>query len=144
MSHYADSSFLASCYLTDTNTPRAKAYLLRTSLPLVFTALQSLEVRNAFQLGVFRGLFSAPDATSARANLALDLRSGRLVKRPVKWPLAFRIASHLSERHSVLIGTRSLDVLHVAVAKSLRAKAFVSFDDRQRKLAAAVGLTVVP
>ena len=144
MSHYADSSFLVSCYLIDANTPRAKAYLLGVSWPLVFTALQSLEVQNAFQLGVFRGLFSASDATSARANLALDLQSGRLVKKTVKWPLAFRIASHLSERHSVLIGTRSLDVLHVAAAKALRVKVFVSFDDRQRKLAATVGLTVVP
>jgi predicted nucleic acid-binding protein len=144
MSHYADSSFLASCYLIDAHTPRAKAYLLGAGLPLVFTALQSLEVRNAFRLGVFRGLFSASDAASARANLALDLQRGRLIKKTVKWPLAFRIASHLSERHSALIGTRSLDVLHVAAAKSLRAKAFVSFDERQRKLAAAVGLTVVP
>jgi predicted nucleic acid-binding protein len=144
MSHYADSSFLVSCYVSDANTPRAKAYLLGASLPLVFTALQSLEVGNAFQLGVFRGLFSASEATSARANLELDLQSGRLVKKTVKWPLAFRIASRLSERHSLLIGTRSLDVLHVAAAKSLRAKAFVSFDDRQRKLATAVGLTVAP
>jgi predicted nucleic acid-binding protein len=144
MSHYADSSFLASCYLIDANTPRAKVYLLSTGLPLVFTVLQALEVRNAFKLGVFRGLFSASDATSARANLELDLQSGRLVKKAVNWPLAFRISCHLSERHSALIGTRSLDVLHVAAAKSLRAKVFVSFDDRQRKLAAAVGLTVAP
>jgi predicted nucleic acid-binding protein len=135
---------LASCYLIDANTPRAKAYLLGANVPLVFTALQALEVGNAFQLGVFRGLFSASDAASARANLALDLRSGRLVKKIVKWPLAFRISSHMSDRHSALIGTRSLDVLHVAAAKSLRAKVFVSFDDRQRKLAAAVGLTVAP
>jgi hypothetical protein len=33
-------------------------------------------------------------------------------------------------------------VFHVAVAKLLRAKAFVSFERRQRPLAAAVGLTV--
>jgi predicted nucleic acid-binding protein len=144
MSHYADSSFLASCYLSDANTPRAKAYLLGAGLPLVFTALQSLEVRNAFQLGVFRGLFSASDASSAQANLERDLRTGRLVRKAVKWPLAFRIASHLSQRHSSLTGTRSLDVLHVAAAKSLRAKAFISFDERQRKLASAVGLVVAP
>jgi predicted nucleic acid-binding protein len=144
MSQYADSSFLASCYLSDANTPRAKTYLFGVGMPLVFTALQSLEVRNAFQLGVFRGLFSASDATSARANLERDLQSGRLVKKPVKWPMAFRIASLLSERHSSLTGTRSLDVLHVAAAKTLRAKAFISFDERQRKLAAAIGLNVAP
>jgi hypothetical protein len=144
MSLYADSSFLVSCYLVDANTLRASAYLTGASSPVLFTALQSLEVRNSFQLGVFRGLFSASDAKSARGNLELDLRSGRLTKKTVKWPLVFRIASLLSQRHSSLTGTRSLDVLHVAAAKSLRARVFVSFDDRQRKLAAAVGLKVEP
>jgi len=47
MNHYADSSFLVSCYVTDANTASAKGYLLRTGVPLVFTALHALEVRNA-------------------------------------------------------------------------------------------------
>ena len=65
MSYYADSSFLVSCYISDANTPQAKAYLLSNGPPLIFTALHALEVRNAFKLGVFRGLFAVPDATAA-------------------------------------------------------------------------------
>ncbi|MBM3890129.1 MAG: type II toxin-antitoxin system VapC family toxin [Verrucomicrobia bacterium] len=144
MSHYADSSFLVSCYVTDANTPQAKGYLLRVGVPLVFTALHALEVRNAFALGVFRGLFSSGDAAAARANLETDLRSGRLVKKAVNWPMVLRIAVRLAERHSATVGTRSLDVLHVATAKVLRAVEFVSFDTRQRTLAATVGLKVAP
>ena len=68
MNLYADSSFLVSCYVTDANTPQAKAWLLRTGGPLVFTAFHALE-RNAFKLGVFRGLFAAANATAAWANL---------------------------------------------------------------------------
>src|SRR2546427_363320 len=117
MSHYADSSFLVSCYLTDANTPQAKTYLLTVNSPLIFSALQVLEVRNAFKLGVFRKLFSAADATAAWANLEQDVRGGRLVKEGLDWPLAFRVASLLSNRHSEVIGTRSLDVLHVAAAR---------------------------
>ena len=45
MSHYADSSFLVSCYVTDANTALAKAYLVRTGAPLVFTAPDRLEKR---------------------------------------------------------------------------------------------------
>src|ERR1035441_6325327 len=90
MSYYADSSFLVSCYLPDANTSKAKSYLRSVGAPLVLNALQALEVGNAFELGVFRGLFSATDAASARANLAQDLRSGRLVKTAVNWPVAFR------------------------------------------------------
>src|SRR5437016_6520091 len=76
----------------------AKACLNRIQAPLVFTALHALEVRNAFKLGVFRGFFTAKDAASAWTNLDADLRSGRLVKTAVKWPVAFRVAAHLSER----------------------------------------------
>jgi predicted nucleic acid-binding protein len=62
----------------------------------------------------------------------------------VNWPVALRLAALLSERHSATIGTRSLDVLHVAVARSLRAGEFVTFDARQRTLALALGLKVGP
>jgi predicted nucleic acid-binding protein len=83
MSHYADSSFLVSCHVTDANTSQAKAFLARLNAPLSFTALHALEVRNALRLGVFRGLFAESDAVAARANLESDLRSGRLVRMKV-------------------------------------------------------------
>jgi predicted nucleic acid-binding protein len=41
-------------------------------------------------------------------------------------------------------GTRSLDVLHIAAAKAGRAVEFLSFDARQRALAALVGLRLAP
>lgn len=127
--------------------PTAQAGSLCYPLPfrsLVLTALHALEVRNAFNLGVFRGLFAIADANAAWRNLESDLRSGRLVKKSVKWPLILRVAARLSELHSAAIGTRSLDIIHVAVAKALRAVEFVSFDARQRTLAATVGLKVSP
>ncbi|SRR4051794_16889441 len=144
MSHYPDSSFLVSCYLPDANTPTAKAYLLALTVPLAFNALQALEVRNAFELGVFRGLFSAADAASAFTNLQHDVQSGRLLRTVINWPLIFRYALILSRRHSATTGARSLDILHVATAKTLRATDFISFDTRQRTLATGVGLKVGP
>jgi hypothetical protein len=108
------------------------------------TALQALEVRNALNLGIFRQLFSAIDAAAASANMEQDLRGGRLIKKALNWPLVFRVASLLSNRHSATVGTRSLDVLHVAAARCLRAAEFISFDSRQRALATAVGLKVAP
>ena len=144
MNHYADSSFLVSCYVVDAHTPQARAWLARTGAPLPFTALHVLEVRNAFKLGVFRGWFPAAAAAAAWANLEKDLRSGRLIRTAVKWPVALRIAASLSERHSAVTGTRSLDLLHVAAAKTLRAVELVSFDTRQRTLAAAIGLKTAP
>jgi hypothetical protein len=144
MSHYADSSFLVSCYVADANTGQAKAYLSSNNVPLIFTALHALEVRNALRLGVFRGLFSATDATAAWSNLQSDLKGGRLVRTVVKWPVAFRVAAGLSERHTATTGTRSLDVLHVAAARLLRVAEFISFDARQRTLAATTSMKIAP
>ena len=144
MSHYADSSFLVSCYLLDAHTPQARAYLSTTGAALAFTALHALEVRNAFELGVFRGFFSSSDAKAAWANLENDLKAARLLRTTVKWPSAFRRATTLSELHSAMTGTRSLDIFHVAAARSIRAVEFISFDIRQRALATVAGLKVGP
>jgi predicted nucleic acid-binding protein len=42
------------------------------------------------------------------------------------------------------MGCRSLDVLHVSLAKKLNAKGFFTFDERQKSLAVVLGLTVKP
>lgn len=144
MSQYADSSFLVSCYVADANTAQAQTYLATHPVSLAFTPLHGLEVRNALKLGVFRGLFPLSAAAAALINLENDLRNGRLANTAVKWPIASRLARRLSQRHTAATGTRSLDVLHVAVAKSLRINDFVSFDSRQRALAALAGLNVGP
>ena len=144
MNHYADSSFLVSCYILDNRTPQAKAYLSKLGGPLAWTALHALEVRNAFELGVFRGLLARADAAAAWANLENDLMKGLLARTTVKWPPIFRQAATLSQNHSAAIGTRSLDVLHVAAAKYVHAVEFISFDQRQRTLATNAGLKVHP
>jgi predicted nucleic acid-binding protein len=53
-----------------------------------------------------------------------------------------REAERLSALHSEKLGTRSLDILHVAAALVLGAAEFHSFDGRQAALARAAGLRV--
>ena len=91
MNHYADSSFLVSCYLIDATTPQANSFLSRTAAPLAWTTLHALKVRNAFELGVFRGLLTTADAKAAWASLENDLRTARLPRTTVKWPAALRL-----------------------------------------------------
>ena len=137
---YADSSFLVSCYLLDANTPAAKAFLVEHADPFPFTTLHDLEVRNAVQLGVFRHVLTVEQARAAVGAIEEDLASGRLVRAPIKWPGTFRVASRLSAQHAAATGARSLDILHLAAAKSLRCKELASFDARQRALGTLAGL----
>lgn len=50
----------------------------------------------------------------------------------------------LATNHSSTTGCRSLDILHVAAAQKLGASEILSFDTRQRALAAQMGLRVKP
>jgi len=51
-------------------------------------------------------------------------------------------AEHLSALHSDTLGTRSLDILHVAAALVLGVAPVLTFDTRQAALARAAGLKV--
>jgi hypothetical protein len=49
-------------------------------------------------------------------------------------------AERLARRHAAALGTRSLDILHVAAALALGANCFVTGDRRQASLARAANL----
>lgn len=144
MSLYADTSFLVSYDIADANSTRAEAVFRSLANPLVFTGLHRLEIRNAIALSRFRNLITPTEAQRALADLQRDLRARLLVATGVNWRPILRPASLLAEQHTPRIGSRSLDVLHVAAAKRLGATTFFSFDSRQRALAQAVGLEVQP
>jgi predicted nucleic acid-binding protein len=115
-----------------------------TNASLPFTGLHRLEMKNALSLGVFRRALTRAQANATWQDIQNDLRSGRLFPRSINWVPVFRSAAQIAAKHSDTIGTRSLDVLHIAVAKHLNATEFFSFDQRQRDLATAVGLKVKP
>lgn len=94
---YADSSFIVSCYVLDANTPTAKAYLLGTNESVAWTSLHALEIRNALELGVFRGLLKPADIVAAWQNLQGDLKTHRLVRAQVVWRPRFERLAGLAD-----------------------------------------------
>ena len=109
-----------------------------------FTGLHRLEMRNALALGVFRRILTPAQVSAAWSDVERDLQSGRLIPRPVNWIPVYRAAAQWAALHSPRIGCRSLDVLHVTLAKKLNASEFFTFDERQRSLAVVLGLAVKP
>ena len=53
---------------------------------------------------------------------------------------AWETAIELARKHGPTLGVRTLDSLHVACALELKAERFWTFDERQARLAEAVGL----
>jgi predicted nucleic acid-binding protein len=144
MNLYADTSLLISYYINDAHSLSAQAVLHATTDPVPFAGLHRLEMRNALALGIFRRILTSAQVSAAWTDVERDLRSGRLVPQPVNWGPVYRSAAQWAALHSPRIGCRSLDVLHVTLAKKLDVKEFFTFDERQKSLALALGLTVKP
>jgi hypothetical protein len=142
MNAYADTGFLCSLYCPDAHTDRAVTRMSRQSLPLPFIWLHQLELRNALRLRVFRGEIT-PLQRDASLNVMLaDLSGGVLAVAAPPLAEVMIEAERLSALHSETLGTRSLDVLHVASALVLGAGELLTFDNRQGALARAAGLKV--
>jgi len=139
---YADTSFLFSLYVQDANTARAAQLGANLQGALIVTLLQRFELRNALRLSVFRGDISDDECRRLLDLIEADAKTGALVETPVSWAEVYTEAEALSAAHTGKLGTRAMDVLHVAAAVALGAKVFLSFDARQSTLAAKAGMTV--
>ncbi len=141
---YPDSSFLFSLVAKDRHTPEASRYVVRASLPLIFTPLHRIEVRNALRNAAGRRDITEHDCRVAFRLIEDRLQAQLFVHAAIEWTNTFRRADELSEEHASHGGQRTIDLLHVAIALDFGAKTFLSFDQRQRKLANAAGLKVNP
>jgi predicted nucleic acid-binding protein len=139
---YADTSFLTAVYLRDVHSP--EAYRRMAARPNVFvTPFGRAEFANAIYRQVFLRCVSENEAKRAWDNFEFDCRSGLL--QVVAFPeTAWTVIVDLARRFIPSLGVRTLDSLHVACALELRADKFWTFDERQAKLAEAVGLDTRP
>ena len=142
MKNYADTSVLFSLYVTDANSPKADVWRQSNPGPLDFTGLHRLELRNALSLAVFQQRLTAVESLAAWQKVQEDLAAGLLVAKPEPWGRLLGEAESLAAQHTPSIGSRSLDILHVAAALVLGATEFCTFDTRQSKLAQLAGLRV--
>ena len=144
MKIYADTSVLFSLYVTDANSPKADAWRQANPVPLDFTGFHRVELRNALGLAVFQQRLTPAESQAAWQEVEPDLASGLLVAKSGLWGKLLPEAERLAEQHTPAIGSRSLDILHVAAATLLGATDFCTLDTRQGKLAQLAGLDVQP
>lgn len=142
MNAYADTGFVVSLYKAETTSAAAASMMSRLQAPVWLSPLGELELHNAFQLSIFRGEIDASTATRKKQLFADDLSKGIFIIQPVPAATLYPKAIELAARHSATLGTRSLDLMHVAAALILEADFFLSFDERQRKAAEAEGMRV--
>lgn len=141
---YADTSFFISLYGQDANSASAQNLAATFKTPLAFTPLLRHETRNAVRLAVFRKEITPDESRAVLAAIEADTKTGALVETPVAWAEVFHTAEALSAGHTETLGTRAIDILHVASASALGVKDFFTFDTRQKVLAHKAGMKVRP
>ncbi len=138
MSIYADSSVFVSLYLPDSHSESALK-LMDTRPRLTFCPLHLAECCHAIGQQVFFRKISEVKAQRIYHRITDDLAAGVWVETAIP-ENAFELCAELARRHGPKLGVRTLDSLHVACALELKAERFWTFDERQGKLAKAVGL----
>ena len=139
MSSYLDSSVLTSLYAPDAHSASAWEYLLQAAGPFLLTPFGEAELTNAIELRVFGREITASQARAALQQLAAHMADGVFQAAPVPAAM-YDVARQLSRKRTATLGTRTLDILHVAAALVLHAESFSTFDRAQAQLARAAGL----
>jgi len=137
-----DASFLFSLYVLDVNSAEASAKMKRADLPLLLIDVGKIEILNAIGLRLFRKELLPTEATKVYDLFGEDVEQGVVLIVPLP-AAAYQLAERIARRHTPPLGTRTLDVLHVAGALALKARAFYTFDKKQAKLAATLGLRIL-
>ncbi len=144
MSVYIDTGILVKSYVFEEDSPEAIAIIEAAGDPLAFSHIHELEIPNAIRLKRFRGEITKSEEAAAIRVFRADVDAGRLARREYDLAEVFIKAERLSAQYSGEIGSRSLDVLHVAAALQCGCASLASFDERQRKLAVLAGLKLIP
>jgi predicted nucleic acid-binding protein len=139
---YADSSFFVSSCIRDVHT-REVTIRMAAGPQVCLTLFGRAEVANAISRYVFRKAISTADARSVWLQFEQDRIRGIWTDAAMP-DGAWGASIVLAQRFGPTLGVRTHDSIHVACALELRADKFWTFDERQAKLAEAVGLDTNP
>ena len=139
---YVDTSVIVKLYIKEEYSQESSNWLKENNEAIPLTSFHELEFINAIHLKQFR-----TEITPEKINLIMsrfeEHEKGGIYYRPqLDWSAIFIHAIDLSKKHSSSIGSRALDILHVASALSINADRFLTLDDRQTRLAALAGLKI--
>ncbi|MDR1280193.1 MAG: type II toxin-antitoxin system VapC family toxin [Opitutaceae bacterium] len=141
MSVYFDTSVWMSFYMRDAHHQEAAA-LATTNTGVFWTPWQRLEFFNAIRACIARKRITVSDVHTIEKAIKASIAADLLLPRPLPAYALWQEAEQLSQVHTPATGVRTLDLLHVAAARVLKADRFCTFDTRQHALARAAGLLI--
>jgi len=112
--------------------------------PIPLIALTELELKTRIHRGLGDGTLTPTQQAAVLTQIEHDVRDGILVRKSIESQAHLEAGLLLSRKYAPSLAVRTLDIMHVAAARILKCRVFVSFDKRQRDLAEAVHMKLLP
>ncbi len=139
---YVDTSVIVKLYIKEEYSRNTSNWLKENNEAIPLTSFHELELIHAIHLKQFRTEITLDESRLIMSRFEEHEKSGVYYRPQLDWSAIFIHAIDLAKKHSASIGSRSLDILHVASALSINADRFLTLDDRQTKLATLAGLKI--
>jgi len=139
---YVDTSVIVKLYIKEKHSEDASNWLRKNNEAIPLTSFHDLEFSNAIYLKQFRDEISTDEVRLIMSKFDEQERKGVFYRPQLNWTDIFKYAVDLSKNHTGTTGSRSLDILHIASAITIKADRFITFDDRQSELASLAGLKI--
>jgi predicted nucleic acid-binding protein len=139
---YVDTSVIVKLYIKEEHSLDVSNWLKENNEAIPLTTFHELEFNNAINLKKFRTEITTDEIRFIMAKFAEHESKGVFYRPQTSWSDTFKYAVDLSRKHTSTTGSRTLDILHVASALSIKADRFLTFDARQSKLAALSGIRI--
>lgn len=140
---YADTSFLVSLFLDDSNSTVARSTLATLESPLGISPLGRLEFRTAVWQRVGRKELETGDAAKLFRRFEHRFARGYFYEIQASPEEVWKKSLGISDQHTAALALRSLDIWHIAFALVCGAHTVCTFDTRMIALAKAEGLEVI-
>lgn len=136
---YIDTSALLKRYVPEANSAAFDAYFIDHA-PASISRLGLVEIRCALARKRRNSEISKEQEDAAMEEVRTDIQDGVLLVQPgsdAHFVEAFHLINQLSE-----VPLRSLDALHIAIARSLAVRELATADTVMRQAAQALGMDV--
>lgn len=148
MRFFTDTSFLWALYREQDQSERADVFMKDDKVEIIVSSQVLWEFRQSVRFQVFRHQndktkgFSKSEAGRMMGVLITNVKANSLHLATVEWPDVHSISETLSATYTMKGGHRPMDIIHLATAKHLKIRQFLTFDSNQKRLAEAEGLVV--
>ncbi len=141
---YADTSFLVAMFVNEPRSEDAIERLTSLEANLFVGWFSAFEFRNTVRRLGFRNVLRDEEVAAVIESFDEWRNDGRLTAAQVPTARLAARAESLSHKTTPQIGARGMDLLHVAFAIESSATIFLTYDQRQARVARSAGLQTQP